>query len=412
MRRPIVDPQFGVTLRRLREQRGLSLRELARDAVHGKSYLHELETGLKQPTLDVARRLDEVLGAGGELASLVRGPGARVGSATAGDSEIEALELARRVEASDVGHETLTRLERAVDDLATSYATTPPQLLLRRVRQHLAYVEQLLDARKTLDQQRRLLVVGAWMSLLSATVLVDLRERAGAAAHLATAKQLAEQAGHAEIQAWCYETAAWQVLTDGDLPAAVDMSRRAQAIAPRGSSALVQATAQEGRAWARMRRGAETRDALDRVDRLVTPLPVPERPEHHYRYDPDKALSYTATTLAWARDPAAEEYARAVIARLEATAGGVPRPRRIASARLDLGLALITADKPDEAADAAVKAITSGRVVPSNWWRATELLAGVEAAGIPEVRELRDAYETYRPAVSGGENGVREIGGR
>lgn len=62
-RRP-ADPRFAPALRRLRLEREMSLRDLAKLAVYGKSYLHELETGLKPPTLDVAARLDIALDAG------------------------------------------------------------------------------------------------------------------------------------------------------------------------------------------------------------------------------------------------------------------------------------------------------------------------------------------------------------
>src|SRR5204862_1431888 len=127
---------------------------------------------------------------------------------------------------------------------------------------------------------------------------------------------------------------------------------------------------------------------LDRVDLLVATLPVPDQPEHHYRYDPDKALSYTATTLAWAGDPAAVDFIRAVIDDLDPTGDGGPRPRRAASARLDLGLALIGVGRPDEASAVATAAITSGRVVPSNWWRATEVLAGGEHTAPREATDL------------------------
>jgi hypothetical protein len=144
---------------------------------------------------------------------------------------------------------------------------------------------------------------------------------------------------------------------------------------------------------------ARTRDALNRTARLVGPLKPPDRPEHHYRYDPGKALAYTATTLAWVGDPAAEDYARAVVTQLEAAPDGTSRPRRVASARLDLALALLVANKPDEAGAVALAAITSGRVVPSNWWRVTEVMAGVDQADAPEADDLRDAYETYRPAA-------------
>jgi transcriptional regulator with XRE-family HTH domain len=384
--------EFAEELRRLRAQRGLSVRELAAMAHCGKSHIFDLETGRRRPTLAIARGLDDALAAHGRLAGMLH-------AAAPGndDSEIDAIELARRVSASDVGNETLDRLERAADTMAMAYARTPPAELLPRVRRHLDYVSSLVDARKTLAQHRRLLVVGGWFALLRATLHIDLRQSAAADAYLVTASQLADQAEHPEIAAWCLETKAWDVLTSGDFRRALELSRHAQAIAPQGSSALVQATAQEGRAWARIGDQAQTRIALDRVEHLAGSRQAPEQPEHHHQYDPAKARSYAATTLAWSGDPAAEAVARDVIAELE-TDG--TRPRRTASARLDLGLALLAADKPDEAAAAASLAITSGRIVASNWWRAREVVAGVQRAGVLEARDLRDEYETFRPELT------------
>ncbi|MFB4300202.1 hypothetical protein [Actinomadura sp. NTSP31] len=218
------------------------------------------------------------------------------------------------------------------------------------------------------------------------------RPRAAAAARLRTAAQLAEHAGHSEIVAWTLETRAWQALTDADYREAVRLSRGAQEVAPQDGSAFIQATAQEGRAWARLGAGRETRDALGRVERLVSPLAMPERPEHHFRYDPAKSDAYTATTLSWLGDPAAEPYARGVLARLEAPVSGPARPRRAASARLDLALALVAADQPEEAAHRALEAVTSGRLVPSNYWRAAEVVEAVDGLGVPAAGELREAY--------------------
>ncbi|MBN6052135.1 hypothetical protein JYK22_09345, partial [Nonomuraea sp. RK-328] len=306
--------------------------------------------------------------------------------------EIEALELARRVAASDVGAETLDRLEEAVDDLATAYSVTPLPELLNRVRRHLSYVSHLFDAKKTLHEHRRLLAVGGWLSLLTSTCHVDLRQFQAASTWLRTASQLAGHAGHSEIAAWCLETEAWQAVTIGDYRRALTLSQGAQTIAPRGSSAYIQATAQEGRAWARLGAGPETRDSLRRVDRLVAPLPMPERPEHHYRYDPSKRDAYVATTLSWLGDPAAERYARQVLTRLESAADGTVRPRRAVSARLDLALALLAADRPDEAGQITLAALTSGSLVPSSYWRAREVINAIEARGVPEAGELREAY--------------------
>jgi hypothetical protein len=94
-------------------------------------------------------------------------------------------------------------------------------------------------------------------------------------------------------------------------------------------------------------------------------------------------------------DPTAVVYARDVVRQLDA--GPVARPRRTASARLDLALALVASGTPDEACAVATTAVTSGRVVASNWWRVREILAGIEPSGIAEAGELHEACEAFRP---------------
>ncbi|MFD0684167.1 transcriptional regulator [Actinomadura fibrosa] len=325
------------------------------------------------------------------------------------DDEFEALELARRAAASDVGGETLVTLEGVVDELASAYPRSAPDELLVRTRRQLGYVCRLMDARMTLSERRRLVAVGGWLSLLAATCDIDLGRRPEAAARLRTAAQLAEHAEHPEILAWTLETHAWQALTDGRYQRAVTLAQGAQQAAPKRGSAFIQATAQEGRAWARLGTGRETRDALGRVESLVAPLATPERPEHHYRYDPAKSDAYTATTLSWLGDPAAESYARGTLRRLEGTA----RPRRVLAARLDLALALLAAGQPEEAMDTTMQVVASGRLVPSNHWRAAEIIIALEALGLPEARPLREAsrttYADQRSAgpPRGGAAGVR-----
>lgn len=385
------DNSFGPTLRRLREGRGLSLRDLGRLAHRSKSHLHDVETGRKSPTRELAGQLDDLLGGEGLLAGFFLKPPAPVGD------EREAWELERQLEISDVGPATVDRIERAVDDLASAYAGTPPADLLIRVHRHLDYTTRLLDVRATLATRRRLFVASGWLALLRATLHVDLRDRAAATAWLETAAALAAHAEHREIHAWCLETKAWEALTGGDYQHALVLSEQAQQVAPRGSSAHIQAVAQEGRAWARVGDQRRTRQVLDRLHRLVGPLEDPDRPEHHYRYDPSKAAAYTATTLAWAGDPAAPEYTRMILRELDPAGDGGPRPRRAASARLDLALALAAAGEADEAASAAMKAIASGRIVPSNWWRAAEVMASVDRLGCAAAQDLREVYESFRP---------------
>jgi hypothetical protein len=91
-------------------------------------------------------------------------------------------------------------------------------------------------------------------------------------------------------RAWCLETQAWQVLTAGDYRRAADISQAAQRIVPKSSSAFIQATAQEGRARARLGDARQTRATLSRVEELVSPLPVPDLPEHHLLVRPAQSV--------------------------------------------------------------------------------------------------------------------------
>ena len=341
-------------------------------------------------------RIDRVLDADGAIAALAPAPGERQptvpDTAFAEDDELTALELARRSEVSDVGPHVIGRLELVVDDLATTYPSTPPAVLLGRVRTHLSYTSRLLDGRATLGQHRRLLVTGAWLSLLAATCLIDLHQDHAAVAHLRTAAQFAHETGHAEIAAWVLETQAWQALAAGDFQRAADISQAAQRIAPRDSSAYIQAIAQEGRAQARMGAAVETYDALGRVEAIVSPMPAPERPEHHYQYDPPKAQVYVATTLSWLGDRAAEGLTRQVLAAIETPGTAPPRPRRAALARLDLALALSAAGKDDEAASTAMQAVQSGCLAPFDGRRVQDIIRAVSASQAPGARELAEAY--------------------
>jgi hypothetical protein len=383
---------FSEALSRLMTDRGTGVRELARAVFCNPGHVSNLRSGKSRPSPELAALIDDYLGAGGQLAALVPSAATAAVPPLPGGDEIAALELARRAEASDVGDGTCERIELLVDDLATAYPRTAPADLLERVRTHIGYTTQLLDGRATLGQRRRLLVSGGWLSLLAATCLIDLHQEPAAVGYLRTADQLARETDHAEIAGWILETRAWMALTASDYRAAVKLSRAAQHVAPSDGSAYIQAIGQEGRAWARLGDTRETRAALARVERLVSPMRTPDRPEHHYRYDPAKAEAYTVTTLAWIADPAAEQAGREVVARLENPAAGPPRHRRASSARLDLALTLTGRGKLDEAAGTALQAVTSGYLVPSNYWRAREVIMSVTGRGVPEGRDLADAY--------------------
>ena len=379
--------------------RGIGVRALARRVHCDPALISRLAAGKQSPSPKIVSLLDDVLGTSGKLARTEPGHPLPDRPEPGLDGEIAAIEITRRTQTTDVGEITVGRLEQAVDELALAYPRTPPADLLGRVRGYLDYISGLLDGRVTLGEHRRILLSTGWLSLLSATCLIDLRRFGAANAYLRTAAQLSRETGHAEIAAWCLETKAWQFITSGEYWRAAELAQAAQRTAPRDGSAFIQATGQEARAWARLGNAREARKALARTEALVAPLPMPDRPEHHYQYDPAKADAYTATTLAWMGDPGAARYARTVLGRLESGAEGPVRPRRAASARLDLALALTALDELDEAAETALTAVSSGLLVPSNIWRAEEVIDVIDERGVSTAGDLREAYDEFCAAA-------------
>lgn len=67
-----VTDDFGIELRRIRTQAGISLAGLARRVHYSKGYLSKIETGAMPPSEYLARRCDAALDANGALVGLVR----------------------------------------------------------------------------------------------------------------------------------------------------------------------------------------------------------------------------------------------------------------------------------------------------------------------------------------------------
>jgi transcriptional regulator with XRE-family HTH domain len=293
---------LGVLLRRLRTLSGLTQAGLGRLAGYDGSYVGATERAAVRPSRDLIERCDRALQAGGALLALWpladrewatpgtrdptllptaaaaappappgpgpaavpiadpgRGPGVAGPSADPGPegwagpgagAVVEAMELARRAEASEVGAAALAGIERVVARLRRAATATPPRELIPAVRAQLRYVGVLLEARLTLGRHRRLLVAVGWLSLLLARLHFDAGDREAAEAGRDAALRLARQAGHAELAAWAVEAQASWALVDGRFRDALDLARAGQDLAPPASAAAVQLALDEAQAWA------------------------------------------------------------------------------------------------------------------------------------------------------------------
>jgi hypothetical protein len=89
----------------------------------------------------------------------------------------------------------------------------------------------------------------------------------------------------------------------------------------------VQLAAQSARAAARLGDADGVRAGLARAAAWVDRQTGDRPPDHHFTFDARKLEGYTATALAWARDPAGEDIARgSPTATPQGRRGAWPRP--------------------------------------------------------------------------------------
>ncbi|HEY4725964.1 MAG TPA: helix-turn-helix transcriptional regulator [Actinomycetota bacterium] len=314
---------LGALLRHLRTLRGLTQAGLGAAAGFDGSYVGAVERAAVRPSRDLVERCDRALGAGGVLlalwppadrewqarptaasrpaedrAAVPRQPGGRAAADPPGrrtrhppgragpaapdpeaEAVVEAMEVARRIEACDVGPGTLAAIEQAVERLATAGAGTPPALLIPAVRARRRYVERLLEERVTLGRRRRLLVVAGRLSLELARLHFDAGEREAAEANRDAAVRLARQAGDAEPAAAVEALACW-ALADGRFRDALELARDGQDLAPPASAVALQLALDEAEAWAALgdrvaAAGARRQAALTRAMLPGAGFPLP-----------------------------------------------------------------------------------------------------------------------------------------
>ncbi len=421
--------RLGADIRARRQARGLTLKALAKLIGFSSQHLSEVELAKGPVSGPFVAACDRALEAHGALLKLLpavvceramqrhersaaRKRPASIDSAktldlstVAGASadgdvgdELEAIELGKRAQSGDVSAATLEGLALGVHELCRRYTRVPPAALINAVRAYRRHVFALLDARATLRQRRELMVTAGWLSLLAACLHVDLGQHAAARANRRAAHDLGVDAGDRQIVAWGLEVRAWQALLARRYDDAVKLCRAGSDLAGRDTSAAVQLVAQEARAQARLGRTRETYRALDQATASCRRLPTPEHADHHFTFDPRKLTSYTATALAWLGDgKRAEPFAREIIDLRQRER----RPRRVATARIDLALILAQQDRLEEASDLGHLALDSGRLVRSNIWRVGELdnVLG-RHPDVPEVRAFHERYLTARQLIA------------
>jgi hypothetical protein len=197
--------------------------------------------------------------------------------------------------------------------------------------------------------------------------------------------------------AWAMEISAWFALVDQRFHDAVDFARAGQDLAG-DTSAAVQLAVQEARAWARLGDRHQTMRALRQGQAILSKLPAPAHPEHHFVFDEPKLAFYIATISVWLGDPdRAEEHARQVIQQCDDPAQPNYWPTRVATAHIELSAALAQRGEIDQACHIASQTLASRFLrgaYTSTLWRAADLDQTLMTThpGVPDVREFHEQY--------------------
>lgn len=314
---------------------------------------------------------------------------------------VEAIELIRRVEASDTGPKTLAAITDGIDRLCRAYTHTPPSQLLVGCRAYQGYLAQLLDGRATLAQRKELMNLAGWLSLLTATAYIDVGHDPAARSNIGAARTLSDETGDGALAGWIAETEGWKALTDGNYDQAITFCQAGLDVAPQGTSAQVQLLIQHARASAKVGDAITTYRLLDEGAAALDRMAAPEHPEHHYVFDPRRLVAYSAGALVALADDdtLAEDYARRAVAQYDTGPGNGRWVHRLALARVDLALVLARAGQPSEAVHLGMQALGSWRVVASDIWLIGDLDQTLTGR-YGDAAEVDDFHDSYLQAQS------------
>lgn len=241
---------FGPTLRRLRMQRGLSLRGLSAQVNYDYGYLGQVERGVRQPTAKLASACDRALNADGALVrayenqavehDMQRRTVLRTLAALAAGSAapLVALEAVRHGigHAVDADHDEWQQIAL---DYGHAFYTTPPIQLMQQLTADLTVLQEVIAAERASNRASLYRAAGQ-LSVLVALTLVGLGQPNLAGRWWYTARSAADRSGDVDAQVM---VRGWEVVNgcyDGrPLGQVIALSEEAVALAGRTATAAV-----------------------------------------------------------------------------------------------------------------------------------------------------------------------------
>ncbi len=262
---------FGEELRRLLAERGISLRNTARQVECSPGYLSNVASGRKPLTPSLATRLDRVLSTGDRLIAYALCSGREYASEPNIDLVRRGLDNA--LSEGTMGQAALDDWERTVIRYGRATRDRPAGGLLDDISTDLAELKLTLQRHRSASALRQLTRITAQMSGLMALLLVKLGDRRSFHGWARTARLAASEAGDPVTLSWVLAQESYGHYYSSDFREAAEVAYHAQDIvrtSPCVGAAL--AAALEGRAQAAMGHRQEARAALARAEDILSHL--------------------------------------------------------------------------------------------------------------------------------------------
>ena len=204
------------------------------------------------------------------------------------------MEFTRRVGATGIGSGTFDHLELVIADLGSSYSRELPAEQFAVTRTYRVQVQDLIEGRHTLKQERELYIYAAWLDELLAWMAHDLGNPIAAHAYAIDCFEHADQAGHNELCAWAIDAMASIAMYSNRPDRAVKAAYRGINKAADDHPLAVRLRAQAARAHARQGQRLECEALFVEANELYDRLP--SAPPLHYGVDTIALADYALTS--------------------------------------------------------------------------------------------------------------------
>jgi transcriptional regulator with XRE-family HTH domain len=394
---------FAAEVRRLMEERGISLRGLARAAHYDPSHLSKVLNGHKPASPYLAARLDDALDAGGTLMALVSrrtvltGAAAIAATPLLGTLDAERLEWAQRhppridsgVVESLAG--VLAAQRRAEDSVG-------PRAIMKPVLAQLAEIEELVRHARGPVRPELVTVAQQWAQY-GAYLHRDSGNPTGDRALLSQALEWAEEVGDRTMAATVLVQRGNMALAAGELGTVIVLAQAAQRDKTVDVGQRADAADLEARAYAQAGDAAAAERKIDETAELAGYLTKRAQNRHPWLYWMTPAFFECARGAVFGLLADEPRYRERAVAALEGGYAGLPSDQRLsawtAPTLARLAGVHVRAGDVEEASAVALQCADIARLTGSVRLRGmlTDLHAGMAARwpGDPRVAELAEA---------------------